>query len=57
MHKVLLMSVLLATAFIPLIAAQGSTPERGLRRTVIGVCAFNFVYLLAVTIIYPRICW
>jgi hypothetical protein len=57
MHKLLLMSVLLATAFIPLFAARESTPERGLYRTVIGVCTFNFVYLLAVTIIYPRICW
>jgi hypothetical protein len=57
MHKLLLMSVLLATALIPLLASRGSTPERGLRRTVIGVCTFNFVYLLAVTIIYPRICW
>lgn len=57
MHKLLLMSVLLATALIPLIAARGSRPEQGLRHTVLGVCAFNFVYLLAVTIIYPRICW
>ncbi len=57
MHKLLLMSVLLATALIPLLASRESTSERGLKRTVIGVCAFNFVYLLAVTIIYPRICW
>lgn len=57
MHKFLLMSVLLATAIIPALASRDPGAKRGLDRTIVGMVIFNFVYLLAVVFVYPRICW
>jgi hypothetical protein len=57
MHKLLLMSVLLATAVIPAIGAHDPRAKRGLRRTVTRMLLFNALYLLAVVFVYPRICW
>lgn len=57
MAKLLLMSVVFATAIIPALAAADQLPRRGLARAIRGVLIFNVVYLLAVIIIYPRIWW
>ncbi len=57
MHKLLLMSVLLASTLIPALSARESQPRRGLERTVVRLLIFNFVYLLAVVFVYQRICW
>ncbi len=57
MHKLLLMSVLLASILIPVFGAREAQPRRGLERTIVRLLIFNFVYLLAVVFVYPRICW
>ena len=57
MHKFLLLTMLLATAMIPLLASRDSGARRGLERTVVSLFVFDFVYLLALMFIYPRICW
>ena len=57
MSKLLLMSVVLATAVIPTVYSKVSSARMGLKRTIVAMLAFNFVYMLAVIFIYPRICW
>jgi hypothetical protein len=51
------MSVVLMTAAIPAVTARDPLPKRGLRRAVIGLLAFNFVYAFLVIFVYPQICW
>jgi hypothetical protein len=55
--KLLLMSVLLATATIPALAAADPQAKRGLARAVRGILIFNVFYVIALMFIYPRIAW
>jgi hypothetical protein len=57
MHKFLLLTMLLATAVIPSLAARDPGARRGLERAIVGMVVFDFVYLLALVFVYPRICW
>jgi hypothetical protein len=57
MHKFLLLTMLLATALIPALAANDPGARRGLERTVVSMAVFDVVYLLALIFVYPRICW
>ena len=57
MHKFLLLSVLLATALIPMFTSRDPGARRGLERTIVSMAVFDFVYLLALIFVYPRICW
>jgi hypothetical protein len=57
MDKLLLMSVVLATAIIPAIAAREPKPRRALRRTVLTMVVFNAMYAVLVMVVYPLICW
>jgi hypothetical protein len=57
MAKLLLMSVLFATATIPAVTAGDPMPKRGLARAVRGILLFNLFYVLAVVFVYPKICW
>ena len=57
MHKFLLLSMLLATAMIPVLASRDPGARHGLGRTIVGIAVFDFVYLLALIFVYPRICW
>jgi hypothetical protein len=54
MQKLILMSVIYATAILPLIAARNPSPRRGLRKAVVWLLAFNVIYVLAVMFVYPR---
>ena len=54
MQKIILMSVIYATAIIPLLAARDSSARRGLRRAIAWLLAFNVIYLLAVIFLYPH---
>ena len=54
MQKIILMSVIYATAIIPLLAARDTSARRGLRRAIAWLLAFNVIYLLAVVFLYPR---
>jgi hypothetical protein len=51
------MSVVLATAIIPASCARDPNARRGLRRAVYGLVIFNFVYMLLLIFVYPRIAW
>lgn len=55
MAKLLLLSVCLALVAIPLWAARDPFPGRGLKRAIIGVAAFNFLYLVLVRVVIPRV--
>ena len=54
MQKIILMSVIYATAIIPLLAARDTSARRGLRRAIAWLLAFNVIYLLAVVFLYPH---
>lgn len=55
MGKLLLLSGLLVSIWLPIRAAQDSNPRRGLRRTVQYILVYNIFYAFAVLYIYPRI--
>ncbi len=55
MQSLLLMSILFATIAIPLVAAHDAYPRRGLRRAVLGILAFDVIYLVACMVVYPRL--
>ena len=57
MHKFLLLTMLLATALIPALAARDPGAKRGLRRTIANIAIFDLIYMLALIFVYPRICW
>jgi hypothetical protein len=54
-QKALLISILVASALIPLRAARASDPVRGLRRAVLGVFGFEVAYLIGLLFLYPRL--
>ncbi|MEP7347224.1 MAG: hypothetical protein ABI877_18275 [Gemmatimonadaceae bacterium] len=53
--KLLLMSILIATVALPLLAAHDPVPRRALRRVVVWLAAFNVCYLLAILYVLPRV--
>ena len=55
MGKLVLISVLVATLVLPMRAARDRSPARGLRHAVLWMSAFNFLYLLAVIYLLPRL--
>jgi hypothetical protein len=55
MKKLLLLSILVATVAIPMIAATDRSAIRGLRRTVLWMAAFNLCYLIAIIYVWPRL--
>ena len=55
MEKALLLSVLIATVSIPVWAAQDKQPRRGYKKVLVGILAFNTLYMLGLRIIYPYI--
>lgn len=55
MQKFLLMSILIATVVIPMIAASDRSAIRGFRRTVVWMAAFNLFYLFAIVYVWPRL--
>jgi hypothetical protein len=55
MEKLLLLSVLIATIAVPVRASRDKSARRGYKKTLIGILAFNTLYVLALRIIYPYI--
>lgn len=55
MDKVLLISVLVATIALPSWAAGHRDPRRGLRRVIVGFCAFACFYVGGLILIYPHL--
>ncbi len=48
MRKLLLLSVVVATIVVPLLAARSASPRRGLRIALIAFALFNVLYVGAV---------
>ena len=55
MAKLLLLSTVLVSIWLPVMAAKDPNPRRGLRRLVHGMVLFNLFYVFAVLEIYPRL--
>jgi hypothetical protein len=55
MQKFLLLSILVATVVIPMVAASDRNAIRGFRKTVIWMAAFNLFYLFAIVYVWPRL--
>jgi hypothetical protein len=53
--KLLLLSVIIAMIALPILAARETNAQRGLKKTLLLVLAFNLLYLLAVRFIYPHL--
>jgi hypothetical protein len=53
--KFLLLSVVIAVIALPILAARDANPQRGLKKALLLVTAFNFLYLFYVHYIYWRL--
>jgi hypothetical protein len=53
--KLLLISILIATVWIPLHASKTTSAIVGLRRMVTVLFAFELLYLIALVFVYPRL--
>ena len=52
MHKLVLMSVMLVTVALPIVASRDPIGLRGLKRMLLALLIFNFIYaLLIITVI------
>lgn len=54
MAKLLLLSTVLVSILLPILAAKDGSPKRGMRRLVHGMILYNLFYVFAVLVIYPR---
>jgi hypothetical protein len=55
MAKLVLLSLLAATALIPMLMARDGRPKRAFRRTVVLMCVFNAVWMVLVLFILPHL--
>ena len=55
MQTLLLVSILVATVWIPLTAARIPDPRRAVRAVILRVLLFCAFYLFALRFIYPRL--
>lgn len=55
MAKLLLLSIILGTIAVPARAARDPNPRRGLDKALRGLAIFNFVYMLALLLIWHRL--
>ena len=55
MSKLVLMSVVLALVALPILAARDPLPQRGLKRALVSVVAFNIFFVFLVRFVVPRL--
>lgn len=55
MDKILLISVLLVTIILPIVASYDENPQRGMRRVVTGFLIFIGLWVFTLLFIYPRL--
>jgi hypothetical protein len=55
MAKLVLLSLLAATALIPLVTARDPKPKRAFRRTLVWMCAFNAAWMILVLYVLPHL--
>jgi hypothetical protein len=54
-QKFTLLSILLASISIPMIAARSRSARVGFRRLIVWAVAFNVAYVIAVIYVLPRL--
>lgn len=55
MRKLILISIVFASAAIPLRAARARSARRGLRKAILGMLVFYVIYLVAIVFVYPHV--
>jgi hypothetical protein len=55
MAKLLLLSIILGTIAVPARAAREQNPRIGLRKALRGLALLNFIYLLALMLVWHRL--
>jgi hypothetical protein len=55
MDKLILMSLLVATVALPVRASRQRNPRLALKRSLVYLFGFNFVYLFLILYVYPRL--
>jgi hypothetical protein len=55
MRSLLLQSLLLALLVIPIVAARDPRPRRGLKKALVWLLGFSFLYAVALRFLYPRL--
>jgi hypothetical protein len=55
MQKALLISILVATVLIPLVAARGGTVKSAVRRSAIATGVFCVLYWVGLVFVYPTL--
>lgn len=50
MYKLILLSIVISTIAIPMIAARDRNASRGLRIAILGVAAFNALYVAVIVL-------
>jgi hypothetical protein len=55
MRKLILISIVFASAVIPIWAARERSARRGLRKAIFAMLAFYVFYLFALVFVYPRV--
>jgi len=55
MQKLLLLSTVISLIALPVIASKDPNPKRALKKAILWLVAYNFFYLFAVRVIYPRL--
>lgn len=56
-EKLILMSIMFATVIIPAWNQRHASPRRGLVKTVKMMLVFNFLYMLAYLLWWPKLLW
>ena len=55
MAKLILLSVIFANIALPARAANIKNPRKGLRKTLLHMAVFNFIYIFSVLYLYGRV--
>ena len=55
MSKLILLSGVLMSIWLPVMYSRDHRQGRGLRRAVVGIALFNLVWLFLALVVYPRI--
>jgi len=55
MAKLLLLSTVLSLVIVPIYASKDPNPARSYKKAFLWLVAFNFFYLFATRVIYPRL--
>ena len=55
MEKALLLTIAVALVMVPIWAARDPSPLRGIKKTIVGIIAFDVFYLFLVRYVLPYV--